>query len=184
MTLPRCLPYFLCLAVSSVLRAEIKLHGLMQVGGRGVAALVDSADSATPQWTAVGGTFRGYTLVSYDVAHESVHLRKEGHEIELTLAGSRVMSGRAAPLDLRTVGDDELRALGLQRTRRGATGSSIAEEAGITLAELVAFNPGVRFDRLKVGQLIAIARDAAGAPPLSAAPPPTATPTAPTTSQP
>src|SRR5437879_2121583 len=90
------------------LRADIQLRGVLQVDTGYLLALADSEEKAAPRWVRVGGAFRDYTVQSYDPAREIAHLRKKDVTIEAKLVTSHVKRDGEAPVDIRTLSDEEL----------------------------------------------------------------------------
>ncbi|HVU36524.1 MAG TPA: hypothetical protein VHE61_24000 [Opitutaceae bacterium] len=71
-------------------RAALELSAFMETGGQSRFVLTDRTDNFASDWLALGQSFRGYRLVSYDAPRETLLLRKDDRTVTLALKGSRV----------------------------------------------------------------------------------------------
>jgi hypothetical protein len=140
-----------------VLRAEIRLTAISDLGGKGPQfVLVDTDTKAQASWIGLGATFENYTLSAFDQKTQTLVLKSESEVLKLQLARPVIVDpAPAAPaVSYQSMSDDELAQHGLSRTRAGDTMSRIAKQAGISVAQLMALNPGVEPRSLRVGQIL------------------------------
>jgi hypothetical protein len=71
------------------------------------------------------------------------------------------LEARVASLEkiLGTVSDELFLRDGRYLVKAGDTGARIAKRFEVTISDLMALNPGVRWDRLKVGQIVRVKKE-------------------------
>jgi LysM repeat protein len=136
-------------------RAELSLHGAVKFGDSYLLSL-SVGDAEGARWVAVGGEIGGYTVAAFDAERGEVKLKKGDSVIEASLPRSRVKPDQLEVRDVLTMSDADLAALGFHRIKAGDTGAKIARALRMTMADLLALNPGVNFTKLKVGQILVV----------------------------
>ncbi len=74
--------------VSAPAYADMHLRGVLQKDGEYLLSLWDSHLPSKPEWIAVGGTFHGCVVKSYDAEREVVHLQVGAEILEAKLGSS------------------------------------------------------------------------------------------------
>lgn len=74
--------------------AGIEFAGVLGAGKDTRVALTNKANGST-QWVPVGGTYAGYTIVSYEPATDVLLVKKDNQEFRLALRSARVARGAA-----------------------------------------------------------------------------------------
>ena len=132
-------------------------------------------ETASSGWFRLGEQVGGFTVKAYDAQRGSLTLARAAETVELSLG-----QGAAQPADgsadrikeletelerarqqldeMRTLvaslPQEALTAAGLCRLQPGDTGAKIARQNNVSIPDLAAWNPGLDFKRLRVGQLI------------------------------
>ena len=125
--------------------AEIQFVGTSLLDGRQQFALLDT-DTQNTGWAAVGETFAGFTLESYK-SDEQVLTLRNGDSVQ------HLKIQTYSPKTDQPVAQPQPEYYTL---RPGDTGLKVAREYNISLQELLALNPDVTFNRLKVGQKLRV----------------------------
>lgn len=149
--------FFACLAAGTASAAP-ELTGVLSVTQEPPKFnLRETSTQETSGWIGLGRRFSGYTLDSYDASTSILTVSRPNDTLKLRLLASTVVVAAPTPTPDQAspeVSDTELEARGLQRVKSGDSGAKIARVHGLTLPELLALNPGVNWNRLRVGQLI------------------------------
>jgi hypothetical protein len=75
----------LALCLAAPLHADIHLQGALRNDGKYFVYLWDSVEGTKPEWVAVGATFQGWTVKSYDSRADSVQIQKGETALEAKL---------------------------------------------------------------------------------------------------
>jgi hypothetical protein len=108
-----CFGFLLIFFLPAALNAKVEFSGFVSDAELSQFSLADS-ESGQTACKKIGGTFAGYTLISFDPASETLKLKNAGGELNLKLKGSLI---RTAPSP-------------------GSVPPALAER-GITIADLV-----------------------------------------------
>lgn len=81
-------------SVGRLLAADVGIEfaGVLGGGKSTRVALTNKATGST-QWIPIGGTYAGYTVVSYDGASDVIVVKKDNQEFRLPLRSARVATG-------------------------------------------------------------------------------------------
>jgi LysM repeat protein len=130
-----------CLLFSSLAAAAVEFTGVLVSANATKFSLRDTTAQGVSPWLALGDSFAGYTLSSYDTKTEMLLLVKGEEKLSLHLTPGKVVDAPPAPS---RPNEHALKA--------GETLVSIARQYQMTTAELMELNPGINPARLKVGQ--------------------------------
>jgi LysM repeat protein len=141
----------------------------------GLSFSVQDRQTSTSGWFRLGGQVGDFTIKTYDAPHGLLTLAKGTETVALAIgqgvapsAGDSAERLKEAELrierlqeqlaDLRaavaTIPKEALTAAGLHRLEPGDTMMKVAHRYGLQISDLAAWNAGVDFRRLRVGQLI------------------------------
>ncbi|MFT3870645.1 MAG: LysM peptidoglycan-binding domain-containing protein [Nibricoccus sp.] len=140
----------LAVVASTGLRAAVEFVGVSTENAETKVALVETSTGAT-KWVKPGEQFGGYTLASYDETEKSILLTKDGTELRIKLKEAKV----TAPASENTATESSAPP-SEYILKPGDTASRVAKNAGLSVADLQALNPGVNWAKLHVGQKIRV----------------------------
>jgi len=136
---------------STAIGAPFEFSGYISTGDKAKMMIMDLADQKSSRWLSIGDSFRGYTLITYDASQEILTLKRESEVLQLRLKDAKIAAAKTKT---------EPEASGAKKqephrsTRAGDTALTIAQEHGLSVAELKKLNPDVNWARLRVGQKI------------------------------
>jgi LysM repeat protein len=131
-----------CLLFPTLAAAAVEFTGVLVSANATKFSLRDTTAQGVSPWLALGDSFAGYTLSSYDTKTEMLLLVKGEEKLSLHLTPGKVVDAPPAPPS--RPGEHVLKP--------GETAAGIARQYQMTLAELTELNPGVDLARLRIGQ--------------------------------